>query len=248
MTKYRYQIYCETEGKYKYVIDSTQPTQCPDDPTHTLYTVVTRSLNEYNDNFVEIGQESKLTGGNFAVESRELNIPAYSEVIYDRAWPFPTNALSIFFNTTSSNRNDQLSLVISPDTAIGGITQAVTTTDTSFFMSAGGIPYIRPGYWVRLVDGTNSTEYLQIHSLNPITCEISVSGEIGYDFSPLTPTIVEMGIFMMKEMFLEGPYQYRIGDVTIGSSYLPENTIVRIQYKNNGGLPKKFLGTAEYLY
>lgn len=57
-----------------------------------------------------------------------------------------------------------------------------------------------------------------------------------------------MAIFIMKSAELEGPHQYRIGDVTHGSAHLPSNTLIRIEYENTTPFRKTFLGTAEYLY
>lgn len=244
----RYLVYCETEQKTLYVLNENTPTECPNDPTHSIHNDSVRVLETYPVGLTTLAQETSLTGNSFAIETRKLTIEPHETETLDLAWNFPVNILSLFFNTEHKHSGDTLTMSVAPDTVIGAINSDTSATDNIINVTETVIGAIRPGFWLCLTDGTYTSEYLQIIGVNPVAQTVTLDGEIGYNFLATSPTYVKLTIFVMKNLEIQGPHQYRIGDVTHGSASIPTGTPVRIQYTNNSPFIKTFIGTSEYLY
>lgn len=249
MSTTRYEVYCETESKFIYTWSDTLISTCPNDGAHTILSGSVRAVESFPSVITPIAQESTPTGGSFSVQTRILEVPAGQTENYDESWPYPVNCLSLLFHTPHRAQGDVLSLSVAPCTTTGVITANVAVDDTVINVSATVIQYIRHGYYVCLTDGTNSTEDIRVNSVDPVNNTITLETGSTHAFSAATPTYIKQTVYFFKDMELDGDRTYDIGGVTLTSSHIPANTIVRVTYTNKSPtFPAKFKGMVQYLY
>lgn len=80
----------------------------------------------------KVEEESTKTGGNFGIMSVQITAGPSSTATLDVSWPFPISALSMKYLTEVDHKDDTLTMIIAPDTIIGGITADITGTPSNW--------------------------------------------------------------------------------------------------------------------
>jgi len=244
----QYRVYCVTESEYQYVWGTVEPTTCPNNNSHTITSSATVIVSKVESKDVIITQEIIPTGGSYRAETRKLTMVGNDTVQDDRAWLFPANALAIQFHTSAENIGDTVTLAIAPNTTVGILTSDVAVNDTILNVSSTVTDFIRVGYELTLTDGINTEVLGVVVNVNPGAGQVTVETACPTAFAAATPTYVQQTVYFIKDFYLQGPYTYKLGDTTIGSSYIPTGTIVRIKYTNNSAAAKTFVGIVELFY
>jgi len=124
-------------------------------------------------------------------------------------------------------------------------TKQLTTINVSPTVTAN----TRLGFFITLKDGTNTEDIGYITAINATAGTITVDGASQYNFSPASPTYVQLSVMYMDHVEFSAPMQMSVGSSKLGASYVPANTVVRSVYQNKHATQDKVLITyLEYLY
>ena len=114
--------------------------------------------------------------------------------------------------------------------------------DTVLYVNSSVTTYINIGYIVS-ISGTHLGECIAIDKTNG-TITIDTPSTINVN----SGNYIQMIVNNIKQFLLKSNTNYLLGRKTIGTSSLPANTIVRINYTNTSLTAKEFVFTIEYLY
>lgn len=239
-----------TDSQFEEVWSDTSPTVCPINNSHTVDTSLVSAFESISESEVLIKEETVKTGGNFMCESHCLiaatgpGVTTYRDFI----WPFPISVMSLSFVTDVDNSKDIVSCQVGPDTIIGGLVANCATGATGIYVSQTVVDNTMLGYHLNLFDGVNSDDLGRIISIDDQTNLIKVETGPSVSYSALTPTYVRMTVYTVNNYTIGKPGSYGIGKDKIGGSYVPENTIVRVNYLNTKSYPVGCSVQIEYLY
>lgn len=244
----KWKIYCDTEKAYTYGYSDEiePPSYCFNNQDHVVSTHPILLEKIYNNN-QRIQEESRETGGHFKCYGYKIDCPTGTST-HDYTYDNPISALSISFVTTSDHQDDELSVLVGPDTTIGSLTVGVTIGVTSFNVSDTVIEHAKVGYNISLYDGVNTDDLGTITYVDKINSTITTTNGTSYGFSAASPTYVRITVTVVDSFIFGFPGRYEIGKDKIGGSYVPTGTIIRVKYVNNGGTSKTFYPKIEMLY
>lgn len=249
---YKYRYTCSTEGEYIYEWREESegvPTQCKNDPAHSIDASSITIIETQEDNEFKIQEEEIKTGGHFQTRMFKLTASPNGWTELDLTWDHPVSILDAEFITTSDMTDDELQVVIAPNTIIGAITAAVSSSDTILTVQQSVIDNIQVGYGVNITDLTNSDDLGVVTAIDKVNLQITVSVAATQSFSPATPTYVRMSPYMAREYIIGHAGRYTIGQGKIGGSYLPAGKIMRIRYNNkHASETRYFYAELDYLY
>lgn len=241
-----YRLFCNTENCLVYTWNTSTPTCCPNNNAHSINTSSVSVINTISQNSVNVIQTNSNTGTNYRCNGESFTIDANStrEILY--SWPINLSIMTVNFTTDSSQTNDVINCYVSPNTTIGVLTQNLTTSDTNIHVSDTVIKNISLGYIVTITDGVNTAilnECISIDNVNNIiNCELPSS----FNFN--AGSLVQMTIQTIKNYIIGLPSQIHLATKSIGTSFLPKNTNVKICYTNNSNVTKTFCYYFECFY
>ena len=153
---------------------------------------------------------------------------------------------SFTFPVDSTNKGDDITIAVNPDTTLGLVTQNINIGDTTLYAPAGLLAYGWNGFEIKITDGTNTNDLGPIKSIDKNTGIVVFTNPAINSFSS-TNTLVKMTYYVMKNLKFGSPGIMRFGDDIIGGSSPPIGTVVKFTYKNNtqpgdpGDDPKTFI-------
>lgn len=266
ITLKNFQYFCQTENDLIMEWreeDWGEPTICKNDNTHTILSNSIRiaSGGVMKPDVKEIKEESVPTGGHFQAFTVVLNAAANTTTIVDNSWKFDTSTLAVYYVSTAEHEDDEIEVIIGPDTKVGYITTDITSSENVIPVDSNSLNYLKIGYFVKLstatiaadLDTSTTDELGEIididHDNSTITVDIPTTNSF-LGLSGQTPqTYIYMSVKMVKDYVIGPPWEYVLGESKIGASYLPKNTVVRISYKNNSpSTAKKMVFKIERLY
>jgi hypothetical protein len=242
-----YKIYCNTEAKYVDGWGASTPTVCYNNNTHSVNTNSIQLLEIISTNQVKIKEDSVIIPRNVWIKHVEFsNIESNSS--QDRYFTFDivTSMYSFTLSTDDTNKGDEFTIAVNPDTTLGLITQNITAGDTTLYAPPGLLAYGWNGFELKVTDGTNTDSLGRILSINQTTGVVTFSIPAVHSFSS-SNTLVKMTYYTMNSLKFGAPGVLRFGDDVIGGSTAPIGTTVKFTYKNNtqpGDLtdkPKSFI-------
>lgn len=236
-TVYYYKLWCNTDNQWEYVWRETDPVVCPTNSAHTIDTNSISIVNEVSNQEVKIIEEtSATTGHHYRLISRKFasQIAANDEANMDLTFPYPISIVAGYTFIKATQEGDNMCVIVSPDTTIGAITADITATDTVVKVQQSVIDNTFIGAKVRFTDLTTTTPYYEVLSKDEAKLEITVDAGISDSLAAATPTYVQFQI-VMCEVEISGEGKYGIGEHTIGGSTIPANTVIRFNYKTDGG-------------
>jgi hypothetical protein len=111
------------------------------------------------------------------------------------------------------------------------------------------IDNIYPGYYVKLVDLTNSESDNRVVSVDKVNDYIYIETDLVNSYLASSPTYIKQSVYFMKDYDIGHPWNHDIGNSKIGGSYIPTDVGVTIEYTNFSTTDDKlFIGRVEYLY
>lgn len=201
---------------------------------------------------VKIQHETTKTGEAYKMVGREFNIALLEGSKTDLITiEYPQTILTGFLESGSDNVGDYFSIDINPDTTIGAIGANISVDDRTFTVSSTALQLIKKGRWIRFTDGTNTSNYMEVTSVNEGSSTVTVSS-IGdgcdTSFSAATPTFVQMTVKMVEKYPIKAAGIRVIGGATSGGTYMPVGTVIRITYINSNLAAKTVNYAFETLY
>jgi hypothetical protein len=245
-----YRIYCETENQWKYNWSESEPTICPNISYHSVNSNSVSIEDTVSSSIVKIKEERITTGGFYSSMGIvfDINTTINSITESDVSFKHPVNILTVGFTPNESNFNDEITGIIAPNTTIGYITSNSYIGESHINVSQTVIDNIYIGFSCYLTDGTNSSGCGVVTNIDKELNSISFGTPLNNSYSLYSPTYVQMSIHMLNKFSIGPNHNYKLGQASIGASYIPTGTIGRICYKNVTGGPKKCYFNFEYLY
>lgn len=246
MSLYRWRVNCTTHGN-QYIWDANKPTTCPLNNNDSINSELTIVVDKREQNTVTIREENGVTGGNFRTESKILIADPYSTAQIDVTWAYPISVLEAYFVPTADNLDDELEILVAPNTIIGVITQSLTAGAASCTVSPTVLENLNIGFRMNITNGVTLDYVGHVLSINKNTSTVVFETALTHSYS--AGSYVQMTVPLL-ENYVIGPHnsRYVVGEGKIGGSYVPANTIARLRYVNKSNVTKKFYSYIEYLY
>lgn len=249
--QFKFRLYCCTESNYvDFWSYDDPPATCPNSYKHTIDKTKMYKLDERyvgRKNTVYINQEEEYTTqGRYKYECIKYNIGSNADQTIDYVFEYPINMLEVKIRTSELHRGDVVNCTVVPTPPIGYLTAPVSAGSSNFVVNNTVISYIKKGYHISLMSGSNLEDLDEIviknDSNNTLITKIATSNS----YPP--GTHVHMHIGFIKNLEFTEPDWYVIGDRKFSASYLPANTTLRMNYSNSNETPKELILHTQYLY
>lgn len=247
-TLYKHRVKCTTDNKLEYIWleTDTEPDKCPTNTSHTIDSsghaiVDTRAPNE-----TVIKEEYTPTGGNFKAETRIVNTTANSTSSSNFSWPFPISVLTMRTVTSDAHKGDVMNITVAPDTIVGVITEAASTSASTLTVSNTVIENIYKGYKVKISDGINTDDLGYVISVDKVNKQISIQTATTNVFA--IGSAILMSVSHVENFTFGYGGKYVIGASKIGGAHVPANTIINVKYQRNDSTDIDVTIQVEFLY
>jgi hypothetical protein len=256
-----FRIYCDTDDKWEYSWADIGVTQCPTNSEHTVIIdahspqqlVESDAVIKLREENIPNGEEP--TQGRYMVKTIVLDIPLAvsgpETTTINHSFPFPIGLIEVVFTTEEEMKGDELLADMAEYTTVGLITEdvdiGVTATTDGISTNLTGMQNIYAGYKLRITDGVNTEDLGRVINVNKDECKIIVEDEPTNAYLSSSPTYLQITI-PMTDIIIGPPKIYTLGNSTLGSTYIPKNTVGKFTYTNNEGSAKKLYIDIEYFY
>jgi hypothetical protein len=243
ITVHRYRIWCESEQTYVYTWDTETPTKCPNNIEHSINETVvsidsTLATNIKGKGYKGISQSTCIC----------VNIPPDEEIYTETVtWPCSIYFTRMQIISTKDNIDDELNLILNPDTPVGIITSYLEKGNNTLQVDRNVIDF--------LFDKIGSE--IVITSFKEESRKFNLGRVLEIDEEKLTVTvefaspemefekesIISSSFYFVKNYQFNPSYQKQL---TFSSS--TPITTLSCQYKNNNRLVKKLYIEIDYTY
>lgn len=160
---------------------------------------------------------------------------------YTFSFPYDVEVLAGEVWTKNSIDGDELELIIAPDTTIGIVTVAGSVDDSEVKVNSTVLDNIRSGRHVKF--GSDTDEYV-------VTSKTADGIEISPNLinAVSVTDAVKMSVKMVESMKLYADIDLRLGWTKIGSSFVGQNTPIRVSYTNVDSVDKDIYFYMDILY
>lgn len=197
----------------------------------------------------EDSDPNKRTGGHYQAVGLRISVPASTGIhTKDFTFPHPISLMSMEYVPKSSMDGDKFDILVAPETTIGSITADVTASDTIINVDATVLASTFVGAVIHIDDGTNKDLLGKVLSVDKAGGTITVESGATNAFLAATPTYVKQTVRLVENVWIHGTVLTELGSTKIGGSYLPANTVIRIEYDNVTGTAKDYDSICEILY
>lgn len=190
---------------------------------------------------IKVIEERIKTQGNFRIEGLSVSSPPSSTQEQTFSWKYPINILGIKINSTTSTVNNVINGSICPTTPIGTTLEDSAQGFSQLTLSSSALQYINIGYTLR-----TSQSLGDVISISPSTNTVILDTPLSTSIPANSPIFIER--IVVKNMKLTENLQITIGDLSIGATYVPANTLLCVKYTNVHNTPSDFTFFIEYFY
>jgi hypothetical protein len=229
-----------------YTWNDSVPTHCPTNTSHEISSTTISIIDSVDNKTVNVIQEAKPTGGNYRVRSGRMNITQTGLTTQELTFPYLISVLTITPYSTTANNDDELSVIVTPNTPIGVLTTNADTPDTVLNVNSTVIDNIMVGYYVYIIKNNTQIEVGECIDIDKVNNTITLDTPINELFT--AGDYVGINIYLMRNFELYGDTAYELARKTIGSSSVETNLIVRIVYNNKTNDNKTLRYIYEHLY
>ena len=253
---YRYRMFCVTENKFVVTVLSDSgtpavaPSACPNSGAHTIAATSVKLVNVVYPDEVYIDEHDKMnvvTGGNYYAESIKLQMVLGESIPETTSKIFPMNVAIYSAKFVVENRNigDRLVVTISPDTPVGPPTSAVSIGDTVLDISAGTMPHVLVGFYLKISEGGTTNDLGRILYVDWETNQITVG-------TAATDAFTTSAQLLLTVRFCDVTFSNSdvlvFGANSIGGTILPKDTPLSMAYYNYSGGTKNITLIVELTY
>jgi hypothetical protein len=155
------------------------------------------------------------TNGRFRIHGFEINAIANQNTIKDFSWKYPISALNIKFMTTTQNIGDILNVFIIPCLNLGKVETSQSIGDNILNISSASIQNVSVGYFIMIMDGTNTQDLGLVLSKNTETNQIIVQNSLLTDFKDNANIVWKVPVGASTSSITSGQH-----NITFGSSVI----------------------------
>lgn len=246
-TVYQYRVYCIEEGKNVNVWATTTPKLCPNNHTdRSIDPNRTTVVSSLSTNTIKAEEP---TEGYFQATTVEMNIPSGSPgdvTLIDVSWPMDILIWKTEFNPVSDMMGDKINVIGDPGLSVGALTADASATDTVLNVSNTVTDNVIRGFDVQLTDGSTTEKLGRIVGVDKDNFQITVENALTNNFLASSPTYVQLNVCSVKDFKIDTLNKTQFGEKGFRYKTLPANTVMRLEYTNNNGLPKIWNWRIEY--
>lgn len=241
-----WRIYCETEQDWTYgYLDDTQgtPSTCFTDTEHIVNGNSQQQMNETSLTIPKfrIAEESIETGGSYKMEGFKLTCPANQVSSKTVSWSIPVSVLATHFISQESYEGCIVETIVSPETTIGVLTANIDSGVSVLPASTTVIQYASVGCEIFI----NSDLIGEVTSVNADTITLNANTTTNYT----AYSYIKMQYRVLKNYELSAlTSKVDLGVTTIGGSYIPSGTLIKVLFNNTTNSSITFRFGFEYLY
>ncbi len=245
-----YKIYCNDENKYVSGWSVAPPSACYNNNAHDININSVQLIQTISTDTVKIKEDSILIPRNVWIKHIEFT-GIYPQTSQDQYFTFkiPISMYSFTFVTDNTNKGDEFTIAVNPDTPLGLITENLNAGVTTLHAPPGLLLYGWNGFELKITDGTNTDDLGMILSIDKDTGIVEFENKTEHNFSS-NNSVVKMTYYTMKNFKFGAPGVQRYGDDIIGGASPPIGTVVKFTYNNNSasGDPKNFIMSLTLLF
>lgn len=220
--KWTWTIFCQTEGCNVIAVQKAKPTVCPNDSGHTI---------DSNSLVYEVAMGTNViydptkNQGFYSVEGINFSCPANTTTTYDQTYDYDIILVGGSVISEDENAGDMLTITMTPNLAVGVLTAAGNTSDTTLTVSSTAI--------TNLVKGCNITiagdEYV-VKTLDLMNSRLGLASALITNYSIATPVL--RNLYVVKNMKLPTKMKIDIGITNPSRTFVPAGSIFRFTYVN----------------
>ena len=251
---HHWEVYCQTTSTYQFVWSPNEPTTCPENAAHTISTSPgPRKINTVSQSHVKITEEEALpTQGIYKFKGYKMDIPSGNIgniTTQTLTWDYPITIMNGYVVSTDAMVNDDINAYIASNTTIGAIGANVYTGNSSIIVTSTVFDNLYKGWSVNITDGVNNDDLGECIDMDSGNSLITCTGSATNNFSPLSPTYVQMTAKLIEDFCITAPnVKFGFAEKKIGGRSLPPGIDLTVRYVNNTGNAKPFCYYLEYLY
>jgi hypothetical protein len=195
---------------------------------------------------VKIREEWIKTGGNYRVEGLRVEgcVGGGAVTVGTYSWPYSISVLGLKLGVRAGNDGDVINGWVIPGSAVGVLMETVGEGVGSVKVSASVFDYIYKGYEL-IVGGVSMGEIL---GMDVGTGMVTTSGVVAGVAEIVAGAAVTFKRCVARNVRLFEGQMMAIGDLAVGTSYLPAGVNVVVEYKNNHSEVVDFDFMIEYFY
>jgi len=249
-TVYKYVVYCVEEAIDVSIWSESVPTLCPHSHAdRTIDPDRTRIVDSRGKDTVTITDP---TGeAHYIMEPKTINVPSGQVgdvTTFDFTWPIDIRIWRAEFFPQDSMIGDSLTVVNSPNTVVGVITEAAAASDTVLTVSSTVTDNVSEGYFVKISNGVTTNDLGRITQVNKVAGTITVETAVTDSFTELVTSVI-INPIMIKDLPIDhNKVPYTFNDKGLRAALLPKNTVMRLIYTNNSTAAKTWYWKLEYWY
>lgn len=244
-TVYKWKIYCTTEDAFIEGWSETEIKTCPNDTAHTVNPDSVSKVDQVSPNTVSIIQGAPPTGslsttpvgGFYRILGKAFDCPVSTTTDNTFSFPYPVAVTGAYIPVSSDMKGDILNVYAAQNVNVGVLTAGVAASATVIPVSLTVIQNVFIGRKVRITDGVNTTDFIEVISKNTNTNEITLATGITFAFA--AGSLVKLCIHYVKDMEFSEPGMYKIGVSNVNGTYIPTNIPITLSYTNNSALVVK---------
>lgn len=242
-----FSLFCQTENKTVRgsITSTTQPvssdiTTCPNNAAHTILANSAVLDHSFPGGFFEKYEVAKddLVRQNW-VQSIDIQTENGQDVnIVEKSWLFPVVITATSFVGLDEFQGDKLVLEYDPDRNMGHPTSDVVLGSNVITVSVPASMQLRPGNFVRISDGTNSSDMGYVLAIDTVAHTITCEKNSQFDFVAGSTFIYRSFRLACMEFLI--PSYFPFSETFVGGGrYVPTGIKFRITHYNITGGKKR---------
>lgn len=251
-----YQVFCNDEDAYfettVYTANSTLPSRCPNNHTHTINPNKTILIRDVQSMFIN-SKSYESTQGYYMMRGNQLAITDAtpgSVAVFDLPFVTPVCVYGLNAQIAQANVGDYFDLVMNPETIVGVLAADAQVGAINFIVSDSVVQYMKPGFSMAFMDPLTGakTPVGEVVSVNIDADNITVATNSAVASIIPAGTYVLLSLYVAREIHAPNTNPISIGYGTMAGKPVPMGTIARVVYHNVTGGAKTFSWMLEYTY
>lgn len=238
-TLYKYRYYSTDDSTFHTEWLENKPTGSHIDPLSITI------IDQVSQELIQIQNDYNKTGGNYMLEGWNVQVPAQSNYNTSKIYPFGISCYNVYCFPTESNIGDTFSAYCPLPTV--PVTLPVQVGSSNIAVPSAFTSAVNVGFYLSL-KSSNATEDLgrviYVNQVNNIvTTEYAASNAYSYPNDQIS-----IKAYFVKDFHFPILHKYIVGEGTLNGTYIPPETPVFLEYKNNNCVEKKMAFQVEYMY
>ena len=201
---------------------------------------------------VKIREEWVKTGGNYRIEGLSMTgcTGGGAITVGSFSWAYPINILGLKLSVREVNNGDVVNGWVIPSGSIGITTTGVSTGQTIIGVSASGLEFLYVGYELVVIANGQSVRLGELIRVDKAAETITLVNAVPEGVDIAAGAGVSFRRCVARNVKLYADVGMTIGDLAVGTSYLPAGVDMVVEYKNNHteGVTVDFDFNVEYFY